>query len=207
IGDWTQCSTSCGPGEQRREVTCEQRVASGDVKQFYPPVQCRHIEKPPTVQLCDLGTCDSISNSVLQDRSEPSYPSAPSFIQHREQNRKLTLNIGGNAKLFVGTSLKVKCPVRNYTKSKIIWTKDGKKITNNAHIKVSSNGALRIFHARMEDAGVYACVAGGVRGNVTLSFKYRDDKVQVQLSNLTLLISMQLSRRKVAKQCCRYSKN
>ncbi|VDM98717.1 unnamed protein product, partial [Onchocerca ochengi] len=52
--NWGQCSTTCGPGEQRREVTCEQRLANGELKQFYPPIQCRHIEKPPSVQLCDL---------------------------------------------------------------------------------------------------------------------------------------------------------
>ncbi|VDP23651.1 unnamed protein product [Onchocerca flexuosa] len=55
VSNWGQCSTSCGPGEQRREVTCEQRLANGELKQFYPPMQCRHIEKPPSVQLCDLG--------------------------------------------------------------------------------------------------------------------------------------------------------
>lgn len=43
-----------------------------------------------------------------------------------------------------------------------------------AHTKVSTNGALRIFHARMEDAGVYTCLAGDVQGNVTLAFKPRD---------------------------------
>uniref|UniRef100_A0A1I7VID5 Ig-like domain-containing protein n=1 Tax=Loa loa TaxID=7209 RepID=A0A1I7VID5_LOALO len=179
IGNWGQCSTTCGPGEQRREVTCEQRVADGELKSFYPPIQCRHIEKPPTVQLCDLGTCNSMSDSIFQESDNDKFSSLMSTSmqqQHSGHSRKLTLNIGGSAKLFVGTSLKVKCPVRNYAKNKIIWTKDGKKITSNAHIKVSSNGALRIFHARMEDAGVYACIANGIQGNVTLSFKSRENK-------------------------------
>lgn len=41
-------------------------------------------------------------------------------------------------------------------------------------MKVSGNGALRIFHASLEDAGVYACFANGVQGNVTLKFKPKD---------------------------------
>ncbi|VDN91583.1 unnamed protein product [Brugia pahangi] len=173
--NWGQCSTTCGPGEQRREVTCEQRVADGQLKHFYPPIQCRHIEKPPTVQLCDLGVCNSLADSTFPEKDKISSPMSTLTSQHGH-SRKLTLNIGGSAKLFVGTSLKVKCPVRNYAKNKITWTKDGQKITNNAHIKVSSNGALRIFHARMEDAGVYACIANGIQGNVTLSFKSRENK-------------------------------
>ncbi|CAG9535093.1 unnamed protein product [Cercopithifilaria johnstoni] len=178
VGNWGQCSTTCGPGEQRRDVTCEQRVADGELKQFFPPIQCRHIEKPPIIQLCDLGTCNSLYNSVFRENGNDKISRPiPNLIQQPNgHNRKLTLNIGGSAKLFVGTSLKVKCPVRNYAKNKIIWTKDGKKIINNAHIKVSSNGALRIFHARMEDAGVYACIANGIQGNVTLNFKSRENK-------------------------------
>ncbi|MCP9260600.1 ADAMTS-like protein 1 [Dirofilaria immitis] len=178
ITNWGQCSTTCGPGEQRRDVTCEQRLADGELKQFYPPIQCRHIEKPPTVQLCDLGMCNSLSDSIFRKSDNDKITTSMSTFtqQNGAHSRKLTLNIGGSAKLFVGTSLKVKCPVRNYAKNKIIWTKNGKKITNSAHIKVSSNGALRIFHARMEDAGVYACIANGIQGNVTLSFKPREEK-------------------------------
>ncbi|VDM33040.1 unnamed protein product [Toxocara canis] len=52
---WSQCSSSCGAGEQRREVTCEQRSADGELRVFNPPNECRHLEKPPTVQLCNLG--------------------------------------------------------------------------------------------------------------------------------------------------------
>ncbi|VDM95256.1 unnamed protein product [Thelazia callipaeda] len=173
IGDWSLCSTSCGPGEQRREVACEQRVATGEVKQFHPPIQCRHVEKPPTVQLCDLGTCNVSSYFVAQNNNK--FATSMPNLLHHDYSRKLTLNVGGSAKLFLGTSLKVKCPVRNYAKNKIIWTKNGKPIENNAHVKISSNGALRIFHATMKDAGLYACIANGVQGNVTLSFKPRNN--------------------------------
>ncbi|VDK88751.1 unnamed protein product [Litomosoides sigmodontis] len=198
VGNWGSCTTTCGTGQQRRTITCEQRVADGELKQFYPPIQCRHIEKPPTVQLCDLGACNSsISDSIFRKSGNNVISSSTSTLtqKHAGRNRKLTINLGGSAKLFVGTSLKVKCPVRNYAKNKIIWTKNGKKITNNAHIKVSSNGALRIFHARMEDAGLYACIANGIQGNVTLSFKSRESKDENENDSRAMLNQSMFERK------------
>jgi len=55
-GEWSRCSTSCGSGEQRRSVECEQRSALGTTRIFNPPYECMNEERPPTVQLCDLGT-------------------------------------------------------------------------------------------------------------------------------------------------------
>lgn len=40
----------------------------------------------------------------------------------------------GKMKVIIELYIQVKCPVRNYAKNKIIWTKDGKKITNNGKL-------------------------------------------------------------------------
>ncbi|KAI6203526.1 Ig-like domain-containing protein [Aphelenchoides besseyi] len=196
IGQWTSCSTSCGPGEQRREIVCEQRDRNGMLRTFNPPVQCLGLPRPPTLQLCNLGPCDynepnfryETSNTIgeralpeplaqLSDQSTTDdnrvrsrFDSPSTVYESRPEHRKLTLNIGGSANLYEGTSIKVKCPVRNFARNRITWTKNGRRIENNAHIKVSSNGALRIFHARQEDAGTYECPAGSVR----LRFKPRE---------------------------------
>jgi hypothetical protein len=96
------------------------------------------------------------------------------YDQSHPDHRKLTLNVGGVANLYSGTSIKVKCPVRNFARHRIVWTKDGEKVKSSEHIKVSSNGALRIFHAKEADAGLYECFANGApQGNVTLRFKPR----------------------------------
>ena len=137
---------------------------------------------------------------MIRPYSDDSTPSrAENFEQNNQNHRKLTLNIGGVANLYEGTSIKIKCPVRGFDRSKIVWTKDGQKLQNNgnlqinkrdymvkllAHVKVSTNGALRIFHARMEDAGIYACFANGGRGNVTLHFKHRESDQNVRLMAL-----------------------
>uniref|UniRef100_A0A1I8ANC8 Ig-like domain-containing protein n=1 Tax=Steinernema glaseri TaxID=37863 RepID=A0A1I8ANC8_9BILA len=176
--EWSACSQSCDGGEQRRSVVCEQQMASGDRKQHYPPIACGGLPKPPSVQLCNTVSC--FAAIPFADSSHPSSPTyaARVFDQQQNHHRKLTLNVGGKANLYLGTSIKIKCPVRNFDKHKIVWTKNGKKIVNNAHIKVSSNGALRIFHARMEDEGLYECYAGKAQGNVTLTFKHRENDVQ-----------------------------
>ncbi|KAI1722523.1 immunoglobulin domain-containing protein [Ditylenchus destructor] len=204
-GAWSLCSASCGDGEQRRSVQCEQRDPFGNTKVFNSAEPCAGSERPPTVQLCNLGHCEETPAAhyrapsplaLVQNRpSEDDYDSGSDeamkqtddsakgeyYDQSHPNHRKLTLNVGGYANLYEGTSIKVKCPVRNFNRQRIYWTKDGNKIVNNAHTKVSSNGALRIFHARMEDAGLYACFANGVQGNVTLRFKHRESSQKASI--------------------------
>ncbi|VDM65010.1 unnamed protein product [Strongylus vulgaris] len=127
IGEWTECSASCGSGEQRRSVMCEGRDARGR-RERRAENECP-AEKPPSVQMCSLGSCEKpqlLSNRVFEQNAS---------------EKKLTLGIGGVATLY----------------------------------QVSANGNLRLFHARMEDAGLYECYTDALQGNVTLRFKYRDD--------------------------------
>ncbi|KJH45261.1 immunoglobulin domain protein [Dictyocaulus viviparus] len=156
-----ECSASCGSGEQKRSVVCEGRDAKGR-RQRRPEKECS-TEKPPEIQMCSLGPCEK--PQLLTNR----------VFEQNASEKKLTLGIGGVATLYQGTSIKIKCPRKNFDKKKIYWTKNGKRIRNDAHIKVSANGNLRLFHARMEDAGVYECYTNTLQGNVTLRFKYRED--------------------------------
>uniref|UniRef100_A0A8R1E1V1 Ig-like domain-containing protein n=1 Tax=Caenorhabditis japonica TaxID=281687 RepID=A0A8R1E1V1_CAEJA len=158
---WTECSRSCDSGERRRQVWCEIKDARGKTLRR-PDVECDPLTKPLSVEVCSFGSC-----------SRPELLTNRVFEQNAEQ-KKLTLGIGGVATLYQGTSIKIKCPAKKFDKKKIYWKKNGKKIRNDAHIKVSANGNLRVFHARMEDAGVYECFTDRLQGNVTLNFKYRD---------------------------------
>lgn len=233
--EWSQCSSSCDAGEQHRRVVCEQRDAFGNLKIFDPPTPCNFAQRPPSTQLCNLGSCDSSSNrptslhfkqNTLEEDYDDEESRSTQNLQSSQRDydqgntvtlnvdlvslahpnhRKLTLNVGGFANLYEGTSIKVKCPTREFNRQRIHWTKDGQRIENNAHMKVSSNGALRIFHARMEDAGLYACFANGVRGNVTIRFKQHHEK---ERNNKTANAKSKLPRPPLNKQLvqvCRLS--
>ncbi|KHJ94693.1 thrombospondin type 1 domain protein [Oesophagostomum dentatum] len=116
IGEWTECSASCGSGEQRRAVVCEGRDARGRTERR-PEKECTG-EKPPSAQMCSLGSCGKpqlLSNRVFEQNAS---------------EKKLTLGIGGVATLYQGTSIKIKCPRKNFDKKKIYWTKNGKRIRN-----------------------------------------------------------------------------
>lgn len=173
---WSECSTTCGPGEQRRYVVCQQITSKGKLRIFDSFSPCDSLTKPPTIQLCNYGPCDKILNDdTVFPQSFIQKSAGPSYDAREDHHKKLTLNVGGYANLYEGTSLKIKCPAKNFDKSKIIWRKNGKNIVNTNHIKVSSNGALRIFHAKMSDAGVYSCIGNGIHGNVTLAFKHKSE--------------------------------
>lgn len=68
--------------------------------------------------------------------------------------------------------------------------------TYSGHIKVSSNGNLRIGNSRMEDAGLYECFTpSGLRGNVTIRFKLREKQVKKNICSIfTLYIRRRSSR-------------
>ncbi|CAD5208958.1 unnamed protein product [Bursaphelenchus xylophilus] len=199
VEQWSPCSRTCGQGEQHRVVICERRDASGNVHSFNPPLPCSGLQRPPTLQLCNLQRCDKDynhydigglqkdgpdDNNRVKSRFGATLTTKPSnFDQLHPGHRRLTLNVGGYANLYEGTSIKVKCPVKNFEKQRIFWTKNGIKVKNSAHMKVSGNGALRIFHAQLEDAGIYACVADGVQGNVTLKFKSRPPRAKGKTSD------------------------
>ncbi|KAI3413968.1 hypothetical protein GPALN_011438 [Globodera pallida] len=152
-GHWGQCSASCGTdGEQRRVLRCVRRDALGDVRAL-DMAQCPEAQRP-----------DEPLAEADDDETSP----------NERKHRKLTLKVGGFANLYEGTSVKVKCPLRGGgDRRRVVWSKDGQRVANSLRLKVSANGALRIFHAGLSDAGVYACrtADGRAQGNVTLRFK------------------------------------
>ncbi|KAK6017419.1 hypothetical protein OSTOST_17062, partial [Ostertagia ostertagi] len=127
-----------------------------------PEKECGSAGKPPAVQMCSLGNCGK--PQLLTNR----------VFEQNASEKKLTLGIGGVATLYQGTSIKIKCPRKNFDKKKIYWTKNGKRIRNDG-IKVSVRMGNLLSVNVDEDAGVYECYTDSLQGNVTLRFKYRDD--------------------------------
>ncbi|XP_003374445.1 putative thrombospondin type 1 domain protein [Trichinella spiralis] len=185
IGPWSECSVTCGPGEQYRAIECEQTMVGGELRRYDPPTPCANLTKPPTIQLCSLqGSCPfGKPRPILSTINNKS-------MSHltKSTRRRLTLRVGGRATLFEGTNLKIKCPTGGTKDSPIKWTKDKlpirydkKSISCSQFAKhvsatlcmISKNGALRINHAMYKDAGVYTCRSGDQMRNITLIFKPR----------------------------------
>ncbi|XP_041123891.1 A disintegrin and metalloproteinase with thrombospondin motifs 18-like [Polyodon spathula] len=55
---WSECSTSCGPGVQKRELKCSEKEAYDKYIEF-PQRRCRNLKKPivELEQACDKGSC------------------------------------------------------------------------------------------------------------------------------------------------------
>ncbi|KAL3094865.1 hypothetical protein niasHS_006160 [Heterodera schachtii] len=190
-------------GEQRRVLRCVRRDALGDVRPLddarctdaQKPLSVRLCSLGPcpdsmeTFSYSSEGggdgggtrffaaapTAMSFSLSKDEPLSEADDEAAAAETSSSERkHRKLTLKVGGFANLYEGTSVKVKCPLKGGgDRRRIVWTKDDRRVENSPRLKVSANGALRIFHATLSDAGVYACrtADGRAQGNVTLRFK------------------------------------
>ncbi|KAF7637452.1 hypothetical protein Mgra_00003195 [Meloidogyne graminicola] len=228
FGNWSECSTSCGLGEQKRSISCIQRNSFGKIEEKKLE-ECILIigEMPINVQKCNnLVNCsinlkeeninnnnnnltlksfiysEPFNNNLINEKSAKDQPLGNEEEEEEEmegnnkfnQPRKLTLQIGGIANLYEGTSVKVKCPIKlinnnNNNKRKIIWTVNGYPIRQSSRLKISQNGALRIFNSRQHDAGIYACYYNNINnenkqiGNVTLKFKIDSKENKINNNN------------------------
>ncbi|KFD72416.1 hypothetical protein M514_05408, partial [Trichuris suis] len=169
VGPWSECSVTCGPGEQYRAIECEQLTLDGTTKRYDPPNPCSNLPKPPIIQLCSLAaTCPSGKLKGYRAGANAFMSASPNTSR-----RRLTFRVGGRATLFEGTNLKIKCPAVGTTDVPIKWLKNGEFITRTDRVQISKNGALRINEASYKDAGVYTCMFGGDKRNITLIFKPR----------------------------------
>lgn len=81
----------------------------------------------------DMSTITPLSSSNNQGKK---YITFLFFLKNKFSahpiHRKLTLDVGGFANLYEGTSVKVKCPAgKDVARENIYWTKDDEKIINN----------------------------------------------------------------------------
>ncbi|XP_036407785.1 thrombospondin type-1 domain-containing protein 4-like [Megalops cyprinoides] len=88
VGEWSECSKSCGPGTQHRQVLCRQPLANGSVVPAGPR-RCRHLEQPETSASCQLKIC-----SEWQIRSEWTSCSVPCGVGQSVRDVKCVDNLG-----------------------------------------------------------------------------------------------------------------
>lgn len=98
------------------------------------------------------------------------------YVQLRKE-RKLQFNIGGQAYLLPKTSVLIRCPVRRFRKSMIIWEKDGKHLSSSTHITVTHFGYIKINQLKPVNVGTYTCVAGPARDNFVIKIIGSNNKL------------------------------
>ncbi|XP_051785872.1 thrombospondin type-1 domain-containing protein 4 [Erpetoichthys calabaricus] len=87
VGEWSECSKTCGPGFQHRQVICRQ-VYGNQTHAVYA-AHCQHLEKPETVSTCQLKIC-----SEWQIRTDWTPCSVPCGVGQRTRDIKCVDNLG-----------------------------------------------------------------------------------------------------------------
>ncbi|XP_026548356.1 thrombospondin type-1 domain-containing protein 4-like, partial [Notechis scutatus] len=87
LGEWSECSKSCGLGMQHRQVLCRQVYANRSLTvQLH---RCQHLEKPERTSTCQLKIC-----SEWQIRTEWTSCSVPCGVGQRTRDVKCVSNLG-----------------------------------------------------------------------------------------------------------------
>ncbi|KAM4749448.1 thrombospondin type-1 domain-containing protein 4 [Rhinophrynus dorsalis] len=87
IGEWSECSKTCGLGMQHRQILCRYMYANRTLT--VQPYRCQNLEKPETTSTCQLKIC-----SEWQIRTEWTPCSVPCGVGQKTRDVKCVSNIG-----------------------------------------------------------------------------------------------------------------
>ncbi|CAH1163521.1 unnamed protein product [Phaedon cochleariae] len=163
VNEWSRCSQSCGGGMKTRKVECKQVMAQNHTVDR-PPTMC------PTPKPSDSKPCNTKSCVVESDKPHIDVSNS-TFIQHDPKKKKISLKVGGAATVFLGTTIKIKCPVKRFDRTKIQWKKDKSYLPTIKKFKTSKKGALRVSSLTLSDSGMYTCVAGRSEASIHISVR------------------------------------
>ncbi|XP_049815817.1 protein madd-4-like [Schistocerca nitens] len=180
-GTWSKCSATCGGGTKTRSVECKQTMAQNNIIPRHT-TKCTG-PKPPEKKACNKKPCsvESIQPQIhLENKT---------YVQENANEKKVNLKIGGQAIVFAGSQVKIRCPVRKFNRTKIQWEKNSTQITTSRKYKVTKQGALKIHDIMFTDSGKYTCIAGQSKADLYLSVKLpltRTSSEEVENANKVL---------------------
>ncbi|XP_043934504.1 thrombospondin type-1 domain-containing protein 4 [Protopterus annectens] len=87
IGEWSECSKTCGLGMQHRQVLCRQIYANHTL--MVQSYHCQHLEKPETTTTCQMKIC-----SEWQIRTDWQPCSVPCGVGQKTRDVKCISNLG-----------------------------------------------------------------------------------------------------------------
>ncbi|XP_069078673.1 ADAMTS-like protein 3 isoform X1 [Pleurodeles waltl] len=182
VGEWSQCSVSCGVGTQRRKLVCYKITARGQ-QIIVNGSLCSGLPVPLLVRTCQVNDCNRTKQHNKQKLPEMHGMRGPQILSlHRvyiqtRQEKRINFTIGSRAYLFPKTSILIKCPVRRFPKSFIQWDKDGKPLHSSKRIGITKSGSLKIHNLEASDIGVYTCAAGSVYDTFVLKLIGADNRL------------------------------
>lgn len=154
---------TCGNGQESREIYCVKTIRSG-LTVNVSNAECIG-PRPSSTRMCHLGECYKLTDL-------PEIKSSPGKYIQIKRMKRVKIYVGETAILLPNQSVKIKCPVKNYHRKLIFWTKDQRLIPLVGRIRVSSNGALRITRANPTvDSGTFTCIAGILHKDVNITFQ------------------------------------
>jgi len=211
---------SCGRGVQKRQVRCEQKITAFTIATV-PDEHCLaaatehgddEATKPAVEQQCYLGDCPLRSKSKSRRRRSAIVGEPTEFVLLSPRDR-VRLEVGGGiATVIPPTNIRIFCQVRRrFRGSGVMWRRnvssandeDGDIIGNSGRVKVAKSGTLHIRRSRPSDAGVYWCIVGDDRANLTLKFHSLEDALAMAQQRLQLAATEQ--RHEVRHPSDRYS--
>lgn len=191
MSEWSKCSKTCGTGEKTRKVECKQVMAQNHTVDR-PAGMC------PTPRPADKKPCNTKSCVLESDKPHIDLSNS-SFIQHDPKKKTITLKVGGAATVYHGTTVKIKCPVKRFNRTKIQWIKDHNYLSKSKKYKTSRKGALRIHNLTYLDSGTYTCIAGKSTADLILTVRQKpgefltSEEIQRQASFRTDKIDFEIN--------------
>jgi len=128
-------------------------------------------QRPHNEEQCNLEACVYSDNPEIKANLDQDY------IQTDPYLKVVKLKVGGRATVYVGTTLKVRCPVKQYDKRQITWARgnimfhSGKKRARHSKVSVSGKGGLKIKTIGFKDSGIYTCMASKSRAQIEVFVK------------------------------------
>ncbi|XP_064620255.1 ADAMTS-like protein 3 isoform X2 [Lineus longissimus] len=171
-GSWSACTPMCGQGLHMRDVYCQQKMANGTMRKLWGPDELLCPEpRPDAWKSCKNTECGGGGRTTNEVQVKPPeiFEDNTKLVQTRKTKR-MKLVVGGDNTIIPGTSLIVSCPVKNFKKKQLKWTKAGRQIKQVGRVRKSKSGVLMIVRSRPRDTGVYACEAGAAKSNISVHF-------------------------------------
>ncbi|XP_053211424.1 LOW QUALITY PROTEIN: ADAMTS-like protein 1 [Panonychus citri] len=134
------------------------------------PSKCNKKKKKSKHTDCKSGKCKSKHGGGTESDNNTIDPYGQPFIQTQNE-KKVSLRIGGTAIIHEGTILKIRCPRRkmeNDLLPDIEWTKNDFAINYDDKISLTRLGALKIHDVDFTDSGTYTCAYGNTKLSMTV---------------------------------------